>query len=126
MFQDADAAVGFMSGLLAQVAECEATTATNAFGQRIRIAAEAVSGPWATGYAFDVLAVSPPPQPSVGSQLAAVRVGSSVAVVRGSFGEDIRVDGAPPSVTPQMVTDLLRPPLDAIAPTMCRWTAAGC
>ncbi|MCX6463453.1 MAG: hypothetical protein NTW05_07655 [Pseudonocardiales bacterium] len=126
VFADANAAVGFMTGLQETARACAGGVPRPEGGSR-EIVLEPLPGPWATGMTLllvDVQDQSAGPAPlAVGSYLYAVRVGSAVAL-QYRTGE-ILLFSRPFAPDPDVVA-LDRPALDGLAPRLCRWTVAGC
>jgi hypothetical protein len=125
VFADADGAVAFMSGLRSAADRCSTALPRPEGGTSVTVRGP-LAGPWGEGMALvqvDVPGAGAEPQPIIGTYLLVVRVGSSVALQL-SAGEFYFTEV--PTVPPAEVVARVRPPLDALAPRLCRWTVAGC
>lgn len=124
VFADADAAMSFMTGLLAAAAECNRGAPRPEGGSR-EVVQEPLRGTWASG--LTTLMIDIPaadlPQRVGGSYLFAMRIGSAVAL-NFDAGE-VLFHSRPYTIDPLHV-DEGRLALEDLAPRMCRWTVAGC
>jgi hypothetical protein len=125
VFADADGAVAFMSGLRSAADRCAAALPRPHGGTSVTRRGP-LSGAWGEGAALvqvSIPAADAEPQPLIGTYLLVVRVGSAVAL-QVSAGEFYVTEV--PAAPPAEVVATVRPPLDALAPKLCRWTVAGC
>lgn len=125
VFADADDAVAFMSGLRSAADRCSTALPRPQGGTSVTVRGP-LAGVWGEGMSLvqvSVPAADAEPQPIIGTYLLVVRVGSSVALLV-SAGEYYFTEV--PTAPPAEVVELVRPPLDALAPKLCRWTMAGC
>ena len=125
VFADADGAVAFMSGLRAAADRCSTALPRPQGGTSVTVRGP-LTGTWGEGMSLvqaSIPAAGADPQPIIGTYLLVVRVGSSVALHEAA-GEFYFTEV--PTVPPAEVVELVRPPIDALAPKLCRWTMAGC
>ncbi len=125
VFADPDDAVSFMSGLREAADRCaDGDPAAGDGSDAVRL--DTLPGAWGDGVALLLLSVPEAAdydQPIIGSYLLVVRVGTAVAL-RFAGGEYL-FDELPAGPSASVVA-VERRPLDALAPQLCRWTAAGC
>lgn len=126
VFEDARAAVGFMTGLETEAESCPSTPREDG---RSVVVSDALPGPWGRGLIVMTVRELGPgeiagtiEELNVARYTVAVRDGSAVLVTvrRGEFFVQ------PPYTIGDGVADSIRSTLRPVTDQMCRWTLAGC
>ncbi len=121
VFPSADDAASFVAGVERQADGCDG--AATSFGGRQDVVRRSIGGPWGSGSVLLLVTSQAPGQsgPPIGTWVFVARRGAAVIVAKDQ-GEYFFPDPA----MDQAALAQARRPIDALAPQLCRWTAAGC